>query len=136
MTAPVVLRDRSDTRNATASATTGRLLLLPVGQVDHDANGVPPSLHGHCDGAKEFPDVRRGSAEEFYAGGRLFSPMENGFAIAGDYLSAASFLGVAGLIALFGYDGLLYGVGFLVAAFSIAMKASSSASGGWSRTEM
>ncbi|MFH9013589.1 cation acetate symporter [Streptomyces sp. NPDC017943] len=58
---------------------------------------------------------RRGSAEEFYAGGRLFSPMENGFAIAGDYMSAASFLGVAGLIALFGYDGLLYVVGFLVA---------------------
>ncbi|WP_333737093.1 solute symporter family protein [Streptomyces sp. IBSBF 2806] len=58
---------------------------------------------------------RRGSAEEFYAGGRLFSPMENGFAIAGDYMSAASFLGVTGLIALFGYDGLLYAVGFLVA---------------------
>ncbi|KUO12503.1 cation acetate symporter [Streptomyces sp. DSM 15324] len=58
---------------------------------------------------------RHGSAEEFYAGGRLFSPMENGFAIAGDYMSAASFLGVAGLIALFGYDGLLYVVGFLVA---------------------
>ncbi|WP_316780604.1 solute symporter family protein [Streptomyces sasae] len=58
---------------------------------------------------------RRGSAEEFYAGGRLFSPMENGFAIAGDYMSAASFLGVTGLIALFGYDGLLYVVGFLVA---------------------
>ncbi|MEU6608898.1 cation acetate symporter [Streptomyces shenzhenensis] len=58
---------------------------------------------------------RRGSAEEFYAGGRLFSPMENGFAIAGDYMSAASFLGISGLIALFGYDGLLYAVGFLVA---------------------
>ncbi|GGY25601.1 solute symporter family protein [Streptomyces djakartensis] len=58
---------------------------------------------------------RRGSAEEFYAGGRLFTPIENGFAIAGDYLSAASFLGVTGLIALFGYDGLLYVVGFLVA---------------------
>ncbi|MEW2403582.1 cation acetate symporter [Streptomyces sp. NPDC046862] len=58
---------------------------------------------------------RRGSAEEFYAGGRLFSPMENGFAIAGDYMSAASFLGISGLIALFGYDGLLYSVGFLVA---------------------
>ncbi|OIJ87986.1 solute symporter family protein [Streptomyces colonosanans] len=58
---------------------------------------------------------RHGSAEEFYAGGRLFSPMENGFAIAGDYTSAASFLGVTGLIALFGYDGLLYVVGFLVA---------------------
>ncbi|WP_030563168.1 solute symporter family protein [Streptomyces aureocirculatus] len=58
---------------------------------------------------------RRGSAEEFYAGGRLFSPMENGFAIAGDYMSAASFLGISGLIALCGYDGLLYSVGFLVA---------------------
>ncbi|MCX5136283.1 MULTISPECIES: cation acetate symporter [unclassified Streptomyces] len=58
---------------------------------------------------------RHGSAEEFYAGGRLFSPMENGFAISGDYMSAASFLGVTGLIALYGYDGLLYVVGFLVA---------------------
>ncbi|MFD7258994.1 cation acetate symporter [Streptomyces sp. NPDC059874] len=58
---------------------------------------------------------RHGSAEEFYAGGRLFSPLENGFAIAGDYMSAASFLGISGLIALFGYDGMLYSVGFLVA---------------------
>ncbi|MEU0137482.1 cation acetate symporter [Streptomyces sp. NPDC006296] len=58
---------------------------------------------------------RQGSAEEFYAGGRLFSPLENGFAIAGDYMSAASFLGISGLIALFGYDGMLYSVGFLVA---------------------
>ncbi|MFH8337932.1 cation acetate symporter [Streptomyces sp. AM6-12] len=58
---------------------------------------------------------RHGSAEEFYTGGRLFSPMENGFAITGDYISAASFLGVTGLIALYGYDGLLYVVGFLVA---------------------
>ncbi|MEV8391948.1 MULTISPECIES: cation acetate symporter [unclassified Streptomyces] len=58
---------------------------------------------------------RQGSVDEFYAGGRLFSPMENGFAIAGDYMSAASFLGISGLIALFGYDGLLYSVGFLVA---------------------
>ncbi|MFJ8691847.1 solute symporter family protein [Streptomyces roseolilacinus] len=58
---------------------------------------------------------RRGSAEEFYTGGRLFSPMENGFALSGDYLSAASFLGISGLIALNGYDGMLYSVGFLVA---------------------
>ncbi|MFE9333367.1 cation acetate symporter [Streptomyces sp. NPDC006925] len=58
---------------------------------------------------------RRGSAEEFYAGGRLFTPLENGFALAGDYMSAASFLGIAGLIALYGYDGMLYSVGFLVA---------------------
>ncbi|WBB62620.1 cation acetate symporter [Streptomyces sp. WMMC500] len=58
---------------------------------------------------------RHGSPEEFYAGGRLFTPMENGFALSGDYLSAASFLGVSGLIALYGYDGVLYSVGFLVA---------------------
>ena len=42
---------------------------------------------------------RRGSAEEFYAGGRLFTPAENGFAIAGDYMSAASFLGGATSVA-------------------------------------
>ncbi|OEJ94061.1 solute symporter family protein [Streptomyces thermolilacinus] len=58
---------------------------------------------------------RHDSADEFYTGGRLFSPMENGFAISGDYLSAASFLGISGLIALNGYDGMLYSVGFLVA---------------------
>ncbi|MFJ4989863.1 cation acetate symporter [Streptomyces sp. NPDC088732] len=58
---------------------------------------------------------RRSSSVEFFAGGRLFSPLENGFAIAGDYLSAATFLGISGLIALFGYDGMLYSVGFLVA---------------------
>ncbi|MBO8190231.1 cation acetate symporter [Streptomyces oryzae] len=58
---------------------------------------------------------RQSSPEEFYAGGRLFTPMENGFAIAGDYMSAAAFLGTAGLIALYGYDGMLYSVGFLVA---------------------
>nr|WP_206313835.1 cation acetate symporter [Streptomyces coryli] len=58
---------------------------------------------------------RHGSPEEFYAGSRLFSPMENGFALSGDYMSAASFLGISGLIALYGYDGMLYSVGFLVA---------------------
>jgi cation/acetate symporter len=58
---------------------------------------------------------------EFFAGGRMFSPLENGFAIAGDYMSAASFLGISGLIALFGYDGLLYSVGFLVAWLVVLM---------------
>lgn len=64
---------------------------------------------------------RQGSLEEFYAGGRLFSPAENGFALAGDYLSAASFLGVAGLIALYGYDGMIYAVGFLVAWLGVLL---------------
>ncbi|PWJ24279.1 cation/acetate symporter [Branchiibius hedensis] len=55
------------------------------------------------------------SATDFYAGGRAFSGRQNGIAIAGDYLSAASFLGIAGAIALTGYDGFLYSIGFLVA---------------------
>jgi cation/acetate symporter len=55
------------------------------------------------------------SATDFYAGGRSFSGVQNGLAIGGDYMSAASFLGIAGLIALYGYDGFLYSIGFLVA---------------------
>ena len=54
-------------------------------------------------------------AADFYAGGRSFSGFQNGLAVAGDYMSAASFLGISGLIALFGYDGFLYSIGFLVA---------------------
>lgn len=55
------------------------------------------------------------SASDFYHGGRSFTGRQNGLAIAGDYLSAASFLGIAGAVALYGYDGLLYSIGFLVA---------------------
>lgn len=55
------------------------------------------------------------TAADYYAGGRSFSGTQNGLAIAGDYLSAASFLGIVGAIALQGYDGFLYSIGFLVA---------------------
>ena len=55
------------------------------------------------------------TAADFYTGGSTFTGPQNGFAIAGDYLSAASFLGIAGAIALNGYDGFLYSIGFLVA---------------------
>jgi cation/acetate symporter len=55
------------------------------------------------------------SADQFFTGGRAFSGPQNGIAIAGDYLSAASFLGIAGAIAVYGYDGFLYSIGFLVA---------------------
>jgi len=55
------------------------------------------------------------TAADFYAGGRSFSGVQNGLAIGGDYMSAASFLGIAGLISLYGYDGFLYSIGFLVA---------------------
>ncbi len=54
-------------------------------------------------------------AADFYAGGRSFSGFQNGMAISGDYMSAASFLGISGAIALYGYDGFLYSIGFLVA---------------------
>ncbi|WP_019631516.1 solute symporter family protein [Actinomadura atramentaria] len=55
------------------------------------------------------------TAADFYAGGRSFSPLQNGLALGGDYMSAASFLGIAGMFALSGYDGFLYSIGFLVA---------------------
>lgn len=55
------------------------------------------------------------TATDYYAAGRSFTGGQNGLAISGDYLSAASFLGIAGAIALNGYDGFLYSIGFLVA---------------------
>jgi len=55
------------------------------------------------------------SAADMYTGGAAFSGRQNGIAISGDYLSAASFLGIAGAIALTGYDGFLFSIGFLVA---------------------
>ncbi|CDQ45760.1 cation/acetate symporter [Mycolicibacterium neoaurum] len=58
---------------------------------------------------------KNATAAEFFTGGRGFSGPQNGVAIAGDYLSAASFLGIAGAIAVYGYDGFLYSIGFLVA---------------------
>ncbi|MGQ0777765.1 MAG: solute symporter family protein, partial [Pseudonocardiales bacterium] len=55
------------------------------------------------------------TAADYYTAGRSFSGPQNGVAISGDYLSAASFLGIAGAIAVYGYDGFLYSIGFLVA---------------------
>lgn len=58
---------------------------------------------------------QKSKASDFYTGGAKFSGRQNGLAITGDYLSAAAFLGVTGAIAIYGYDGLLYSVGFFVA---------------------
>ena len=52
---------------------------------------------------------------DFYTGGAAFSGWQNGLAISGDYLSAAAFLGVTGAIAMYGYDGFIYSIGFLIA---------------------
>jgi cation/acetate symporter len=57
---------------------------------------------------------RTRTTEHFYAAGRTISPGQNGFALAGDYMSAASFLGIAGLVSTTGFDGLIYSTGWLV----------------------
>src|ERR671911_2313841 len=62
---------------------------------------------------------RAQSAVGFYAAGRQITGRQNGLAISGDYLSAASFLGIAGLIFLYGFDGFLYSIGFLVAFLTV-----------------
>jgi len=61
------------------------------------------------------------TTSEFYAAGRSVSGIQNGWAIAGDYLSAASFLGIAGLISLYGFDGFMYSVGWLVAYITVLL---------------
>ena len=61
------------------------------------------------------------SAADFYTAGGGISGFQNGWAIAGDYLSAASFLGIAGLISLYGYDGFMYSVGFLAAYITVLL---------------
>ena len=62
---------------------------------------------------------RTSSTVNFYAAGRGITGFQNGLAISGDYLSAASFLGIAGLIYLYGFDGFLYSIGFLVAFLTV-----------------
>jgi hypothetical protein len=62
---------------------------------------------------------RATSTDNFYAAGRGITGFQNGLAISGDYLSAASFLGIAGLIYLYGFDGFVYSIGFLVAFLTV-----------------
>jgi cation/acetate symporter len=58
---------------------------------------------------------RNATTADYYAAGGAFTGVQNGIALSGDYLSAASFLGIAGAIAVNGYDGFLFSIGFLVA---------------------
>ncbi len=64
---------------------------------------------------------RTGTTTEFYSAGRSITGFQNGWAVAGDYMSAASFLGIAGLIAFYGYDGFMYSVGWLVAYLTVLL---------------
>jgi hypothetical protein len=89
----------------------------------HDRHrGQPTGQHGDLPGLRRrHPDRRDPRVQEqqdrrrLLRGRPLVHRPQNGTAIAGDYLSAASFLGIAGAIAVYGYDGFLYSIGFLVA---------------------
>src|SRR5882757_1548939 len=64
---------------------------------------------------------RSSGANQYFAAGRRITGWQNGIAVAGDYMSAASFLGIAGIIAFQGYDGFLYSVGWLVAYLTVLL---------------
>jgi cation/acetate symporter len=72
-------------------------------------------------GITYYAAKRTHTTSEFYSAGRAITGLQNGWAVAGDYMSAASFLGISGLIAFFGYDGFLYSVGFLVAYLTVLL---------------
>src|SRR6185369_7288384 len=64
---------------------------------------------------------RTKTTADFYAAGGGITGTQNGWAIAGDYMSAASFLGISGMISLYGYDGFMYSVGCLVAYITVLL---------------
>jgi len=64
---------------------------------------------------------RSSGANQYFAAGRGITAWQNGLAVAGDYMSAASFLGIAGMIAHKGYDGFMYSVGWLVAYLTVLL---------------
>src|ERR1700710_951128 len=64
---------------------------------------------------------RSQGAAAFFTASRRITGWQNGVAVAGDYMSAASFLGIAGLIAFFGYDGFMFSVGWLVAYLTVLL---------------
>jgi cation/acetate symporter len=87
--------------------------------VNELALGIFAVVVGITLGITYWASKRVTTATDFWAAGRGLTGIQNGFAIAGDYMSAASFLGIAGLIFLFGFDGFLYSVGFLVAFLTV-----------------
>ncbi|HEX7240447.1 MAG TPA: cation acetate symporter [Longimicrobiaceae bacterium] len=72
-------------------------------------------------GITYWASKRTQTTAEFYSAGRSITGFQNGWAVAGDYMSAASFLGIAGLIAFYGYDGFMYSVGWLVAYLTVLL---------------
>ncbi len=89
--------------------------LTPIAAVNIEAIAIFAVVVAVTLGITYWASKKTKDATTFWAAGRGITGPQNGFAIAGDYMSAASFLGIAGLIFLFGFDGFLYSVGFLVA---------------------
>jgi cation/acetate symporter len=90
------------------------MLLAKIGDPDATAIFFFCALIVVALGISYWAARRTRTTEHFYAAGHSVSGFQNGLALAGDYMSAASFLGIAGLVALFGFDGLIYSIGFLV----------------------
>jgi cation/acetate symporter len=87
--------------------------------VNYEAVVIFAIVLGVTLGITYWASKRASSAVGFYAAGRQITGVQNGLAISGDYLSAASFLGIAGLIYIYGFDGFLYSIGFLVAFLTV-----------------
>ena len=68
-----------------------------------------------------FSAQKSNGSSAYFAAGRRITGWQNGLAVAGDYMSAASFLGIAGMIAFNGYDGFMYSVGWLVAYLTVLL---------------
>jgi cation/acetate symporter len=92
---------------------------LPLAEVNGTALPIFGVILAITLGITYWASKRTKSATDFWAAGRGITGAQNGFAISGDYMSAASFLGIAGLIYLYGFDGFLYAVGFLVAFLTV-----------------
>jgi cation/acetate symporter len=93
--------------------------VTPLAAVNAEALAIFAIVVGITLAITYWASKRMTGAASFYAAGRSITGFQNGLAISGDYLSAASFLGIAGLIYLYGFDGFLYSVGFLVAFLTV-----------------
>ncbi len=97
------------------SAVQGSVLALSESATQGLTTGLFIAVVGLTIGITVWASRHTKGATDYYAAGRNITGFQNGLAISGDYMSAASFLGISGLIALYGYDGFLYSIGFLVA---------------------
>src|SRR5688500_2298068 len=94
-------------------------MVLPLAEVNVEALAIFGVVLAITLGITYWASQRMTGTDSFWAAGRSITGFQNGLAISGDYLSAASFLGIAGLIYLYGFDGFLYSVGFLVAFLTV-----------------